>query len=556
MIKFSMNHKADICSMWIGLKKQGLFLLLLFFTTARSAELITTSRVNLREGPGTQYAIIGLVESQTRLPLLGELDDWLKVRLDSGMVGWLHSKYADRLPEAKSWTVLRVLNPGNLRLGPGAEFPVVANIEQNSGLVQLADSGDWFQVGFDSAAVGWVNRKLVEEWGKLGNPISVLIVAERSNFRAAPNLDSEILAKLDEGQQLILLSKEGDWNLVYCEPELVGFVHDIVVKPLFLSIHPVPCQLIAKSGNLRLGPSLNYQVLQLLSPDTPVYTLRQYLDWYEVITPAGKRGWVHQVLFGDTGCQAAGWKPFYPDSISLAINAFEIAEQYRKAKSYEQTIRQYVHASELLGALYQRHSSDERLALNYAQCLYAFAQGLFDDQDKNIAEANRILKNISRQSNYYQQAEQILNGWKQAVARRAELFNIFAGEVKDLQRILNEFSQQISNYPLTTEAEIKRLVGRYFYVDQQAAETALPWQKESIAIYHTMYVMKLPLNSYNLDHYFRALIELSVSYANLSRYKESMKALDEANVLLEAAENPQWEEYYKRTVNSLTKQLH
>jgi len=556
MIKFSMNYKADICSMWIGLKKQGLILLLLFFTTARSAELITTNRVNLREGPGTQYAILGLVESQTRLPIRGELDDWLKVQLETGAVGWLHSKYADRLPEAKSWTVLRVLNPGNLRLGPGGEFPVIAGIEPNSGLIRLADSVDWLQVGFDSAAIGWVNRKLVEEWVKSENPTSVLIVSERGNLRAAPDLNSAVRAKLDEGQQLILLSKEGDWNQVYCEPELVGFVHNIVVKPLFLAIHPIPHRLTAKSGNLRLGPSLNYRVLELLSPDTPVYPLRQYLDWYEVITPTGKRGWVHQVLFGDTGNQEAGWKPFYPDSISIAINAFDVAEQYRKAKSYEQSIRQYVLASELLGALYQRHSSDERLALGYAQCLYAFAQGLFDGQDKNIAEANRILKNISRQGKYYQQAEQILSGWKQAVARRAELFNIFAGEVKEMQRILNEFSQQISNYPLTTEAEIKRLVGRYFCVDQQAAETALTWQKESIAIYHAMYILKLPLNSYNLDHYFRALIELSVSYANLSRYKESMKVLDEANVLLEAAENPQWEEYYKRTVNSLTQQLH
>lgn len=135
-----------------------------------------------------------------------------------------------------------------------------------------------------------------------------------------------------------------------------------------------------------------------------------------------------------------------------------------------------------------------------------------------------------------------MNGWRQAVAKRAELFIIFAGEVKDPQQILNEFNQHAGNYPLTTEAEIKRLVGRYFCVDQQAAETALPWQKESIAIYRPMHVLKLPLNSYNLDHYFRTLIEMSASYAKLNRYKESMQTLDEASVLLETAENPQWEE--------------
>jgi uncharacterized protein YgiM (DUF1202 family) len=556
MIKFSMNRSFSNWWVRIGLKKQGLLLLLLVFTTVQSAELITTSRVNLRSGPGTQYAVLTMVESQTRLPIFGESDEWLKVRLDNGTVGWLHSDYVNLIPAAEGWPVLRVLSQGNIRLGPGSEFPVVASVEPNSGLMRLADSGDWLQVIYDSAAVGWVNRKMVEEWGELENPQSVLIGTERGNLRAAPGLESEILAKLDEGQQLILLAKEGDWNQVYCKPELVGFVHDIVVKPLFLPIRPALHQTIGKSGNLRLGPSLNYQIVQQLAPDMPVYLLQQSGDWYEVITPAGKRGWVHQVLFGPADQPATDWKPFVPDSVNIAINALNIAEQYRKSKSYEQSIRQYVTASKLMGTLYQQHSGDDRLALNYAQCLYAFAQGLFDDQDKNITEANRILKNINRQSDCYQPAERVLTGWKQAVARRAELFNIFAGEVKDLQRNLTEFNRQISDYPLATEAEIKRLVGRYFCMDQQAAETALPWQKESIAIYHAMYVMKLPLNSYNLDHYFRALIELSVSYANLNRYKESMKVLDEANVLLEAAANPQWEEYYKRTVDSLTKQLH
>ena len=111
----------------------------------------------------------------------------------------------------------------------------------------------------------------------------------------------------------------------------------------------------------------------------------------------------------------------------------------------------------------------------------------------------------------------------------------------------------VINYPLATEAEIKRLIGRYFLLNRQAAESALQWQKESVAIYNAIQLRDLTLFSYNQDHYFRVLMELAMSYANLNRRKESQKTLDEASALLKTTENPQWQEYYKQVINSLPK---
>jgi len=164
-----------------------------------------------------------------------------------------------------------------------------------------------------------------------------------------------------------------------------------------------------------------------------------------------------------------------------------------------------------------------------------------------------MLKGIRRESEYYQQAEQLLANWKQAVSTRAEMFSIFSGETQDLQKVLDEFTKRVSDYPLATEAEIKRLIGRYFLINRQAAESALQWQKESVAIYNAMQLRDLTLFSYNQDHYFRVLMELAISYANLNRRKESQKTLDEAITLLKTTENPQWQEYYKQVVNSLPK---
>jgi len=548
-----MIHNSGFHPILTRLKKQVLVFFLGLISIVYPAELITTNRVNLRSGPGTQYATLGLVESQMRLPILDESDNWLKIRLNTGMIGWLHSDFADLLPVAETWKVLKTVASAKIHLGSGKDFPVVASIEKHSGLIKLADAGDWIQVLYDSAATGWVNRMMVEDWGEVNNPLSVLVVTKRGNLRAAAGLGSPIIAQLDVGQRLILLSQEGDWNQVYSDSELIGFVHTSVVKPLFSHYQSITSKVLEKSGNLRLGPSTNYRIIQMLPPSTKVYLLRQYLEWYEVITSKGDRGWINAILVSSERQPVALRQPISPDSIDVAINFLNIAEQLREAQSYDQSVRQYQLASALLSSLYRRNSGDERLVLHYARCRYALAQGLFDDQDQNIVEANRILKGIRRESEYYQQAEQLLADWKQAVSTRAEMFTIFSGEAQDLQRVLDEFTQRVSDYPLATEAEIKRLIGRYFLLNRQAAESALQWQKESVAIYNAIQLRDLTLFSYNQDHYFRVLMELAMSYANLNRRKESQKTLDEASALLKTTENPQWQEYYKQVINSLPK---
>lgn len=48
--------------------------------------------VNLREGPGTKYKIIGNIKKGTSLIILGEQGDWLFVRLEDGKEAWVSKK--------------------------------------------------------------------------------------------------------------------------------------------------------------------------------------------------------------------------------------------------------------------------------------------------------------------------------------------------------------------------------------------------------------------------------------------------------------------------------
>ncbi len=50
--------------------------------------------VNLREGPGTRYRIIGKAYSKNTFEILAENPGWMRIRLENGAEGWMSKKAA------------------------------------------------------------------------------------------------------------------------------------------------------------------------------------------------------------------------------------------------------------------------------------------------------------------------------------------------------------------------------------------------------------------------------------------------------------------------------
>jgi uncharacterized protein YgiM (DUF1202 family) len=51
--------------------------------------------VNLREGPGIRYKIIGKAYTKNTFEILSENPQWLRVRLENGTEGWMSKKAAE-----------------------------------------------------------------------------------------------------------------------------------------------------------------------------------------------------------------------------------------------------------------------------------------------------------------------------------------------------------------------------------------------------------------------------------------------------------------------------
>ncbi len=59
-------------------------------------QLKTTSRGNIREGPGTNFAVAFQADSGTLITAYSYTDEWIRVSADGGRSGWIHQTLVER----------------------------------------------------------------------------------------------------------------------------------------------------------------------------------------------------------------------------------------------------------------------------------------------------------------------------------------------------------------------------------------------------------------------------------------------------------------------------
>ncbi|NLO89091.1 MAG: SH3 domain-containing protein [Clostridia bacterium] len=135
---------------------------------------VTGSVVNIRTGPGTNYAKVGQVTKGTMLLVYKEERGWYRVSTPSGLKGWISGSYVsfsdsgrgggdrDDVPGEDTdgiKTAIVIVDSANIRNGPSTSYPVVSQGYLGEELPVIGEQGIWYKVkkgsteGFISSAV-------------------------------------------------------------------------------------------------------------------------------------------------------------------------------------------------------------------------------------------------------------------------------------------------------------------------------------------------------------------------------------------------------------------
>ncbi|MBE5807548.1 MAG: hypothetical protein E7317_04315 [Clostridiales bacterium] len=211
-------------------------LFLMALPALASTSVITTGEVNLRTGPGLDYASIGVVPKGTELVYLNEssIDDrgvaWYKISYGSSY-SWVSSRYATlsngeesvekKEKTSRSGGTLWATAAVNIRSGPGVSYNTVGVLEEGASARYVGnDSYDaaetaWFQIETDEVS-GWVSSAYVtftekkapreepEEEATVSGAF-VSITGSRTNLRSGPGVVYSELTTMEEGDTAVYL---------------------------------------------------------------------------------------------------------------------------------------------------------------------------------------------------------------------------------------------------------------------------------------------------------------------------------------------------------------
>ena len=136
---------------------------------------VDAASLNLRQGPGTNYASLGTLKKSEMVTGLAVSTDgqWAQVRKANGVTGWASLKYMTKVampgPNADEVQMIVTTDTLNIRSGPGTDYSVDGKANRGDRLGYIKATADWSWVNIKTSAnkVGWVSSRYVMEQNDL-----------------------------------------------------------------------------------------------------------------------------------------------------------------------------------------------------------------------------------------------------------------------------------------------------------------------------------------------------------------------------------------------------
>jgi|GEM_PF-856537 len=211
-------------------------------STPQTTVRVSGDSVNLRTGPGTNFAVVRQLTLGEPLILLGRVRDntWLYVKTSNGQEGWTKATTVNlagvnldyhpiKTPSPSSEPTVKVSGDYvNLRTGPGSTFAVVRQLNPGEPLMLLGRVSDntWLYVKTSDGLEGWLNAVTVNLAGinldahpietlSPSTQITVKVSSDNVNLRTGPRTNFPKVRQLTLSEPLILLGRLTDNTWLY-----------------------------------------------------------------------------------------------------------------------------------------------------------------------------------------------------------------------------------------------------------------------------------------------------------------------------------------------------
>ena len=139
--------------------------------------MVTAESLNVRTGPGTNYAVIGSVKKgQKYVPFeSGQNGAWGKIKLSNGKTGWVSMTYMKSLDtcttqdnssqtKEENWTGVVTASSLNVRYDAGTKYSVKASLPKGTEVEVKYEKNGWYRIEYKKGGrfdFGYVSKQYI-----------------------------------------------------------------------------------------------------------------------------------------------------------------------------------------------------------------------------------------------------------------------------------------------------------------------------------------------------------------------------------------------------------
>ena len=205
----------------------------------------TGGALNLRKGPGTDYASLGTVHHGDHITVLSYGEVWSKIQTDSGKVGYIKnlyikdgdSNYASGIRYYDSHYTAYTTAKVNFRAGASTGTASMGTLSRGTKVTVLGENGSFYLVKNSAGTQGFVSKSYISRSKPSGSSSSsssssaktMTVTASYVNMREGGGMSYKVIKVLPRGTVVTVVKRGNYWTRVNYKGTL-GWIKNTYLK--------------------------------------------------------------------------------------------------------------------------------------------------------------------------------------------------------------------------------------------------------------------------------------------------------------------------------------
>ena len=192
-----------------------------------------TQAVNVRNGPGTSYSVIGELSSGEQVSVTGNtINGWVEIYYTSTQIGYVQSgylsAYATGIPSnaysgyytSSDGSLYYTTTALNIRSGPGTNYSIIGTLAKGDYVTRIGQSGKWYQIATNNGVTAYVSSVYLKSTSTAVSvsttttATGVKYATTSLNVRSGPSTKYSIIGALTKGQAVTIVGTSGNWSKI------------------------------------------------------------------------------------------------------------------------------------------------------------------------------------------------------------------------------------------------------------------------------------------------------------------------------------------------------